>query len=668
MTIQVALHHRTVYRFERPVRVHPHTVRLRPAPHARTPIPSYSLTVLPRPHFVNWQQDPFGNYLARLVFPEPVAELDLTVDLVADLTVINPFDFFVEEYAQTFPFDYPPALRAELAPYLHPVDESGPGSGPGQEVLSWLDAHPDLLAGEPRIVDFLVGLNRAVHDDVSYTVRLEVGVQTPGLTLQRRIGSCRDSAWLLVSVLRRLGLAARFVSGYLVQLAPDIPAIDGPAGPTADFTDLHAWAEVYVPGAGWIGLDATSGLLAGEGHIPLSATPHPSSAAPVTGSTDVVGVEMEFSNSVTRIREDPRVTRPYTPTQWQAVDRLGHQVDARLFAGDVRLTMGGEPTFVSARDTSTPQWESEADGPQKRALARELAGALFAAWAPGGVVHHGQGKWYPGEPLPRWQIQILWRQDGQPLWADPDLLDDPWSQAADPDEVGDPAPTSRTATATPDDVRRLALGAAARLGVPGRFCLPAYEDGMHRLWREALEPEGDAPPEVDVEPGALHWDSADDGSPAHPTGWVVPVFRDPDGEGWATAVWRTRRRHLFLIPGSSPMGLRLPLDSIAWKPPPDVPDRSPYEPRGDLPEAGEVLAAVGSRRPAAERDIEDSPRHALCVQERDGHLFVFLPPVSHLEHAVELLAAVEEAATEIGVAVVLEGYPPPGTRGCAACR
>ncbi len=348
MTIKVALEHRTSYTFDRPVRVYPHVVRLRPAPHSRTPIEAYSLRIEPADHFINWQQDALGNFLARLVFPNPTSRLTITVGLIADLKVINPFDFFIEDWAEIWPVrwpGYPKALADDLEPYLRPVDEDGDGSGPGELVTEWVRDF-SVRAGT-RTIDFLVALNQAISADVGYSLRMEPGVQTPDVTLRTGIGSCRDSAWLLVSILRQFGLAARFVSGYLVQLASDVEAIDGPSGPAADFTDLHAWAEVYIPGAGWIGLDPTSGLFAGEGHIPLAATPHPASAAPISGGIDPCESVLEFSNTVTRVHEDPRVTLPYTDEAWQTICAVGQHVDERLAAGDVRLTIGGEPTFVS---------------------------------------------------------------------------------------------------------------------------------------------------------------------------------------------------------------------------------------------------------------------------------------------------------------------------------
>ena len=426
MSIRVALEHRTSYRFDRAVKLSPHVVRLRPAPHCRTPILAYSLTVTPRNHFINWQQDPFGNQLARLVFPEPARELTVTVDLVADLVVVNPFDFFVEESAARYPFSLRRrALARDLAAYL---SDDEPSPLLAQWLHDWSDgpASPG-FDGQP-IVDFLVAVNQLVNRSVAYTIRMEPGVQTPDETLEKGLGSCRDSAWLLVQILRRLGFAARFVSGYLVQLRPDEKPLDGPAGPLADFTDLHAWAEVYLPGAGWIGLDPTSGLLAGEGHIPLVCSPHPSTAAPISGATEPCEVTFEFSNTVRRLAGPPRVTLPYSDEQWSADRRPRPGGRQGVGGGDVRLTLGGEPTFVAVDDMEDAEWTTAADGVDKRARAEVLARRLLERFAPGGLLHHGQGKWYPGEPLPRWQIAVLWRADGVPLWDDRSLLADPWAR------------------------------------------------------------------------------------------------------------------------------------------------------------------------------------------------------------------------------------------------
>ncbi|WP_396905977.1 DUF2126 domain-containing protein [Mycolicibacterium phlei] len=647
MGIKVALEHRTSYTFDRLVKVFPHVVRLRPAPHCRTPIEAYSLTVEPAEHFINWQQDAFGNFLARLVFPERTRQLTITVGLIADMKVINPFDFFIEESAETWPsgpggFEYPGALAEDLKPYLRPVDEHGEGSGPGDLVKAWVKNFT--IAPGTRTIDVLVALNRAVNADIGYTVRLEPGVQTPDHTLRTGIGSCRDSAWLLVSILRQFGLAARFVSGYLVQLTSDVEALDGPSGPEADFTDLHAWTEVYIPGAGWIGLDPTSGLFAGEGHIPLSATRHPATAAPITGATEPCESTLDFSNTVVRIHEDPRVTLPYTDTAWQAIRDLGARLDDRMAGADVRLTVGGEPTFVSIDNQTDPEWTTDADGPHKRERASVLAARLKKVWAPQGLVQRSQGKWYPGEPLPRWQIGLIWRADGQPLWRDDSLLADPWPADGTIEPV-DPAAARQVLDALADG-----------LGLPATQVRPAYEDPLSRLAAAVRRPAGDPVPAED--------DLADDSPAARaallerldssvvdPAAFVLPLHRRDDGLGWASADWRLRRGRIVLLDGDSPAGLRLPLDSISWRPPRPPYEADPIAARGPLQRAADPGAIVV--------DADGAPTTALVAEVRDGLLYVFLPPTESAEDFIDLVERLETAVASVGCRVVVEGYGPP---------
>ncbi|MEE6177538.1 transglutaminase family protein [Mycobacterium sp. 050134] len=645
MSIKVALEHRTSYTFDRLVGVYPHVVRLRPAPHCRTPIEAYSLRVEPAEHFINWQQDALGNFLARLVFPNPMRRLTITVGLIADLKVINPFDFFIEDWAETWPsggMAYPKELAEDLKPYLRPVDEGDEGSGPGGLVRAWVRnfSVPD----GTRTIDMLVKLNRAVNADVAYSLRMEPGVQTPDYTVRAGVGSCRDSAWLLVSILRQLGLAARFVSGYLVQLASDVAALDGPSGPAADFTDLHAWAEVYIPGAGWIGMDPTSGLFAGEGHIPLAATPHPSSAAPITGGTEPCEASLEFSNTVTRVHEDPRVTRPYTDEAWHAICEVGRGVDERMTAADVRLTVGGEPTFVSVDDQVSEEWTTAADGPHKRQRASDLAARLKAMWAPQGLVQRGQGKWYPGEPLPRWQISLYWRTDGRPVWNDEALLADPWAtDAADPVDGA--------------AAYEVLAGVAEGFGLPLTQVRPAYEDPLQRLAAKARLPEGDPvgpaddlAPETDTPAGRAALLARLDESTATPKAFVLPLHRTDDNLGWASADWRLRRGRVVLLPGDSPAGLRLPLDSISWKPP-----RSSFE--ADPLAVPDTLSTESGA--AVVTDPDGAPPTAMVAEVRDGLVYVFMPPTEALEHFLDLIARVEAATAKAGCAVVIEGYDPP---------
>jgi len=669
MSIKVALEHRTSYTFDRLVQVYPHVVRLRPAPHSRTPIEAYSLRVEPADHFINWQQDALGNFLARLVFPNPMRQLTITVGLIADLKVINPFDFFIEDWAERWPagsgLRFPKTLADDLEPYLRPVDEDGAGSGPGDLVQAWVSSFkvPDGI----RTIDFLVALNRAINADVGYSLRMEPGVQTPDFTLRTGIGSCRDSAWLLVSILRQFGLPARFVSGYLVQLASDVEALDGPPGPAADFTDLHAWAEVYLPGAGWIGLDPTSGLFAGEGHIPLAATPHPASAAPISGGTGPCESVLEFSNTVTRVHEDPRVTLPYSDEAWTSICEVGKRVDERLSAGDVRLTVGGEPTFVSVDNQIDEEWTTAADGPHKRARASDLAARLKAAWAPQGLIHRGQGRWYPGEPLPRWQIGLYWRTDGRPLWTNGALLADPWRS-------GQTEPGEPTTPVDDEAAYRVVAGVAEGLGLPLSQVRPAYEDPLSQLAAKVRMPQGDPVeasddlgPEGPEGPETGH-DIAErraallarlDEPTTSPAAFVLPLHRRDDDRGWASANWQLRRSRIVLLEGDSPAGLRLPLDSISWQPPRASFEVDPLTVVSALPSAEATDPEALDAEATPVEDAESAPPTAMVAEVRDGLLYIFMPPTEALEHFVDLIARVEAAAATAHCPVVVEGYGPP---------
>lgn len=718
MSIHVALNHVTHYKYDRRVGLSPQVVRLRPAPHCRTPILSYSLRIEPGNHFINWQQDPFANHLARLVFPEQTTEFKVTVDLVAEMAVYNPFDFFLEPDAEKFPFTYAPELKHDLLPYL--------AKG---ELTPRFKAFVDSVSREEqRTIDFLVGLNQRLQREIGYLIRMEPGVQTPEQTLTRLSGSCRDTGWLLVQTLRHLGLAARFVSGYLIQLKPDVKSLDGPSGAEVDFTDLHAWCEVYLPGAGWIGLDPTSGLMAGEGHIPVACTPDPSSAAPVTGAVDESEVEFSHHMQVTRIYESPRVTKPYTDEQWEHIVELGHVVDQRLADGDVRLTMGGEPTFVSVDDRDGAEWNTDALGPTKRGFATELVHRLRQKYGQGGFLHFGQGKWYPGEQLPRWALSIYWRRDGQPCWKDPTLF-------------ADERDTHRY---TSEDAKAFITALTTRLGLDTQYVQPGYEDTWYYLWRERRLP-------VNVDPFDSRLDDElerarlrrvfSQGLDAT-VGYLLPLRREwmkgTSGPQWITGPWFMRDERLYLFPGDSPMGYRLPLDSLPWAAPGDRPMalvQDPFAPSVPLavpallrtqtlgydphhagqgfaeggavamqgqPQPGDGFggiegaglgAGVGETGPLPHSPVTPHPvpgdtyperfqsagwltRTALCVEVRDpqrgngpkaeaqhggksGVLYVFMPPLQHLEDYLELVAAVEATAAELGVKIVMEGYPPP---------
>jgi len=659
MAIHVALNHVTHYKFDRAVSLSPHIIRLRPAPHSRTPIEAYSLNIEPKKHFINWQQDPFGNYLARLVFPEKTTELRIEVDIVADMTVINPFDFFVEESAKHYPFQYSKQLKKELLPYLQRIQ-------PGEKLIAWMQG---CNRNETPIIDYLVNLNQRLQKDIFYNIRMEPGVQTCEETLTKKTGSCRDSAWLLVQILRQLGIAARFVSGYLIQLTADVKSLDGPSGPKEDFTDLHAWAEAYIPGAGWCGLDPTSGLFAGEGHIPLACTPDPVSASPVTGNTDKCEVEFFHENNIQRIHEDPRVTKPYNDMQWQHINALGKLVDEKLQQQDVRLTMGGEPTFVSIDDMQSAQWDTAALGVHKRKLAGDLLCRLSNSFAQGGLLHYSQGKWYPGEPLPRWALRCFWRKDGTPIWRNPQLVaKDGHDDAVD-------------LTRAEHFSRELARS----LNLPEKHLVPGYEDILYYLWKE-----GNVPDNIDLFAADLklpaerqHLLQLLQQGLNQPTGYCLPIRWDFAKSGWQSGPWTFRRQHMFLIPGDSPMGMRLPLESLPWVAPEKSEqqhEQSLFEP---LPELGDYYGEVTRRysyvtnypdsqtsqqqsepADAARNDLittnyVELPHTAICIEPRQGQLHIFLPPLTHLEHFLDLVASIEAVAEKLAIPVRLEGYPPP---------
>ena len=677
MSIDVALNHRTSYRYDRRVAHAPQVVRLRPAPHARTKILQYSQRILPETHFINWQQDAFANYMARLVFQEPTDHFSVEIDLIARMESINPFDFFLDDSAQEAGFSYDEDTSADLRPYL-----IAPETTP--RFREFLASAP---ARTGRTIDYVVELNQYVQQAVGYIVRMEPGVQTPEETLTRGKGSCRDSGWMLVQMFRHFGYAARFVSGYLIQLAPDIRSLDGPSGPEEDFTDLHAWAEVYLPGAGWVGLDPTSGLFAGEGHIPLAATPNPRSAAPITGATDPCEVEFDFAMSVKRVSEPPRSTKPLSEGQWSAVMATGKAVDKRLEKGDVRLTVGGEPTFVAASDRDADEWTIAAVGPTKRAYADRLIRRLRERFAPGGVLHYGQGKWYPGEQLPRWAFELHWRGDGAPLWRAPELIA---SEA-------EPVP-SRPG---PEDAAIFMRTLCQRLDVPPEHAQPVYEDPLEFSLREQNLPTNSTPetnklsdPEVRRRMVRVFERGLD-----KPVGFVLPVQQAQAEAGpakWQTELWNTRRGRIFLTPGDSPAGLRLPLEALPVVPPGAAPvqfERDTFARRAPLPtryaapprfqtgaeaeerrkllekrrETGDIGAPLWETAPdeeQAETPREYAPaggvvRTALAIEPRDGVLRVFLPPVYDAEGYLALVNAVEDVAVELDQPIHIEGYAPP---------
>ncbi len=457
-------------------------------------------------------------------------------------------------------------------------------------------------------------------------------------------------------------------------------------------------------------MDATSGLFTGEGHIPLACTAEPISAAPITGAHDKCEVEFSHTMSVKRIYEDPRVTLPYTDEQWSQIEALGHQVDEQLVKNDVRLTMGGEPTFVSIDDMEGEEWNTAAMGPDKRRLAGQLIRRLRTRFATperrgreGGFMHYGQGKWYPGESLPRWALTCYWRKDGIPAWMDPTLIADEDSQLGHTDQTAQRFVTSLA--------EKLAESGGA---VSPKHALPAYEDVWYYLWKERRLP-------TNVDPFKNELKNKEDRARMARifeqgldkiVGYTLPLqpIGAPGSGQWQSGTWFFRPERMYLIPGDSPMGFRLPLDSLPWVEPEEFPfliERDPMDKLGALgdfrsrqphymrcleyrtPEGyreqrleappapprpdgayGEQPNYFGSRllrkrnenpnlRPEHGESAPWIIRTAICVEPRHGTLHIFMPPVRHTEDYLELVSRLEETAAELKTPIVIEGYTPP---------
>ena len=630
--VRILLSHRSSYRYRTPATLSPHTVRLHPAPHTRARVETYRLIVEPA-HRLRWSQDPVGNRVARLDFldGEKTQCLDVRVELAIDVNSVNPFDFLLEPLAEKSPFAYPAALAREVAPFVALDDPAYAGG-------ALLDAFDRELPRSGDTIQLCAAINSAVNARVRYIIREEAGVFTPEVCLTQGRASCRDSAVLLSALLRRRGLATRFVSGYLVQLADEGMLPDQPKGMSKDVVDLHAWCEVYLPGAGWIGLDATSGLFCGEGHVPLCCASSPQMAAPLEGASDVLATGVTFEMSVRRLGHEARPTAPYTPEVWDALRHAGTAVDARLEELKVVLTMGGEPTFNAREDVDAPEWNGAALGPHKWKKGVLLAAELRNRLMPGAVTLHRIGKWYPGESLPRWALDLIGRRDKKPMWSDSVTL-----------------PSS----ATRADAQRFIEALAKRLGTSAGLH-EAYEDP----W-ELLKDETRFAVELDAMRATLDDPEARQRLARHLSqgvttvaGWVLPLMPDPDGPGWQSSRWEFRRGALYLLPGDGPVGLRLPLRSLTEGIAPQEPEErevSPPDPRREQQLKDRLRRSARAAKPNAV--MVPGVRTALAIEERKGRLWVFLPPLPDFARFAELVRIIDETRAETRLDVALEGYP-----------
>jgi uncharacterized protein (DUF2126 family) len=651
--LRLLLQHQSRYRYPRPAALGPHLIRLRPAQHAKAKIEAYGLSI-EQPCNLRWQQDPSGNHIARVSFDEGVFcdRFDILVELAVDIRPVNPFDFFLDGRAENVPFAYPAETARDLLPFFDTSDPSYAGGPLFERFLADLPR-------EGSTISVIVALNQAVNRAIRYVIREEPGIWTPERTLQEGRGSCRDSAVLLIAALRSRGLAARFVSGYLVQLTDEGMIPDEPKGVGRDVVDLHAWAEVFLPGAGWVGLDATSGLLTGEGHIPLACTAHPPFAAPIEGTSDVAADDVSFSMTVGRLGHEPRPTTPYEERVWSELVAAGERADARLAERGIVLTMGGEPTFNARENAELPEWNGEALGADKWRRGLDLARELRSRLVPGAALLQRMGKHYPGESLPRWALDLIGRADGVPVWSDLAIAHGGHDGAA-----SGPKPRAAfvgAAGASLDDARRVASAIADRLGLRA-YVHEAFEDPWRFLQDEANLP-------VDVDPLRHNLDDPEDRRRltrvlgrglGRPAGYVIPLAKS--GDGWTSQRWAFRRGHLFLLPGDSPIGLRLPLRSLGAGPALEVVEQpvSPPDPRRFPPEDEAEQRAIPKEMPAPAPALS-TVRTALSVETREGTVFVFLPPLASAEDFFALLAEIDAVRRDLGIEVMLEGYPPPSS-------
>jgi uncharacterized protein (DUF2126 family)/transglutaminase-like putative cysteine protease len=658
--VRVLVQHRSRYVYPRPALLGPQLIRLRPADHARARIDSYRLDVVlagrdesgPLPsrpeHRVHWQRDPHGNRIARVTFKtgQLITELEMVVELSVDMNPINPFDFFVDDRAKNVPFQYPNDLAGELGVFLDVTDPAYRLGRLAVQLLEQVPATGDTVA-------LLVEVNRLVKERVAYVIRDEAGVWTPEETLQHGRGSCRDSAVLLVALLRARGIAARFASGYLIQLTDEGMIPNEPKGVSRDVVDLHAWAEAFLPGAGWIGLDGTSGLLTGEGHIPLACTASPAHAAPLDGTSNVPAGSVEFSTTISRLGHETRPTAPFTDEIWDDLLKAGDRADAALTTAGLKVTVGGEPTFLSRDNAAAEEWQGGALGRDKWQRGRALASELLDRLAPGGLVLYRQGKHYPGESLPRWALDVISRRDGIALWPERELH---------PNGTGSPDSSLARDAATIEDAQRFGTELVSALGITAQL-QPAFEDP----W-EIVRGEAQLPPDIDPRTAGL--DDPEErrrlakilGQGAGSVvGYVLPLAR-LDAK-WVTEQWSFRRGDLFLVPGDSPIGLRLPLASLPATPPPPPWDEDDVaDPRRDPDDE----AQLAERKPAPKKKRAPRPgepgvgiRTAMTIEPRDGELWLFLPPVTKFDDFCDVVAAIDQTRAKTGIAINLEGYAPP---------
>ncbi len=630
----IALTHKTQYDYDRCVTQSQHIIRLRPAPHCHVDISAYSLKIFPEKHFINWQQDPMGNFVAYITFMQPTKKFCIDVDLIADIKPINPFNFFIEDGYKTIPFSYQPPHKEALTPYTEFSICS--------EIQQWIQDNP---INSDNSIDYLVNINNQLYKTINYQLRIEPGIQTPDYTLLTKTGSCRDIAWLLCIILRHLGFAARFTSGYLIQLTSEENAQKIPV----DTLDLHAWTEVFLPGAGWIGLDPTSGLLASNDHIPLCATPAPEGAAPISGSIDMCKAKMSYSMTIKRLDSSKKdKNQPYSVEEWYQINQLGNTIDKDLQENDAKLTMGGEPTFVHHNHRNKKEWQIDALGKEKLSKSKSLLHDLKESVAPNGLVIKTQGKWYPGESVPRWALCCFWRKDNEPLWDNQELL------------MEKNLPKNKTYL-----LKNFLLEVSKTLGLSGDTVSAVYEDIPYKLWESDKDT---VPADIDDEKTKEETQQAlinqfFKENIKEPAGYVLPIHWDDENDCWISNFWCSKNNYLMLTPGESALGYRLPLESLSKKAKSCIktlPEKSLFTNQKALLSRKALMKKISQRKKCLAKTItKHFIRTALCIEIRNNKLHVFMPYITDLDAYLELLIVIEHIAQKHDVSLIIEGYKPP---------
>src|SRR5215469_5661941 len=346
---------------------------------------------------IQYRRDLFDNLVANCFLPKAGEVLEIRVALELELWPKNPFHFLLAPHALQLPLQYTPEEERILTPYKIIAPEE---QAETDEI--WR------LDGKRDTVGALVELAKTIRAEIAYEVRLEGDARLPSETIELRSGACRDTSLLCATILRKIGLAVRVVSGFLCEFHVDVEDRRSESG-------LHAWIEAYLPGAGWIGIDPTNGTFCDHRFIPTAVGIRMQDVAPVQGS---------FFGKATGHFDSHLDLNLITERD---MSKIAAQVEKTLASEGVTLTMGGEPTFIPAKPDA-PEWNFAAIGPAKLKYAYAFAEKLVETSCPEAITLYTPGKFYPGEINPRWALWVLHSSSKEPFGVDPNAKDGPPDQ------------------------------------------------------------------------------------------------------------------------------------------------------------------------------------------------------------------------------------------------